>query len=351
MKVAVGAPLDLKAAGGVEIHILELTKALRRGGVEAEIFTKEAGEEFRSLRRLEDYDFDIIHTHGSFFSRRFPGLTRRRKRHQRHVHTLHGVSIDYLLGCRSWLNWRCYTSTLAEGLYSRYADHVIAVSERIKRRARQCFGIRSDKITVIGNGYSPEYFSVGERDRVREELNFSADDVVALFVGRGVDKVKGAAAVAAAMGKLQPSYPNLHLLAIPGDGFGEAAWLRKTGPVDYKKIHRFYRAADIFVNASLNEGMPLTVIEAMAASLPIVAANAGGIPELIIQEQTGLLLKPDRSDLAKKLERLIKYKSLREKLGQKAHDAAQVLTWDQIAKHTIMLYESIVNAPPSPSCA
>jgi len=88
-----------------------------------------------------------------------------------------------------------------------------------------------------------------------------------------------------------------------------------------------------------------------ASVLPIVAANAGGIPELIIQEQTGLLLKPDRSDLAKKLERLIKYKSLREKLGQKAHDAAQVLTWDQIAKHTIMLYESIVNAPPSPSCA
>ena len=342
LKVAVCAPLDLTEAGGVEVHILELSKALRRLGVEVEIFTKEAVDGFRRLEQLKDYDFDIIHTPGSAFSRRFVGLTQRRRSHQRHVHTLHGVSIDYLLSCRSWLNWRCYTGMLVEGWYSRCAEHVIAVSESVKRRARQCFGLRSDKVTVIGNGYNPRNFTKGGREQVRKELNFSADDIVVLFVGLGEDKVKGASAVEAALGELRQSFPNLYLLAAPGDGFAEAGWLKKTGPVDYVDMYRYYGAADIFVNASLNEGMPLTLVEAMAAGLAVVAAPVGGIPEIIIPEQTGLLLLPDRSDLIEKLRRLIEDKRVRGILGQNARYAANKLTWEHIAHQTINVYKSVM---------
>lgn len=238
---------------------------------------------------------------------------------------------------------------------------------------------------MIGNGYNPRNFTKGEREEVRRELKFSADDIVVLFVGRGSDRVKGAGAVTAAMQELRQSYPHLYLLAAPGDGFAEAGWLKKTGLVDYVDMYRYYGAADIFVNASLNEGMPLTVIEAMATGLPIVAAAVGGIPEIIKSKMSydnnismgtahptqaiertgkkhpqtslrapcgerGLLLKPDRSDLAEKLGRLIKDKRLRGKLGQNARYAVRELTWEHIVQQTINVYESVISVKSSPSC-
>jgi glycosyltransferase involved in cell wall biosynthesis len=103
-----------------------------------------------------------------------------------------------------------------------------------------------------------------------------------------------------------------------------------------------YAAADIFVNASLDEGLPLTIIEAMSAGLPIVAAPVGGIPEVITHNKTGLLLRSDRSDLTEKLAQLIQDVPLRERLGQTAAVAAQELTWENTAKKTLDIYQRLI---------
>ena len=103
-----------------------------------------------------------------------------------------------------------------------------------------------------------------------------------------------------------------------------------------------YQAADIYLNASLNEGMPLTVIEALAANLPTIASPVGGIPEIITHNKTGLLLRKDRSDLTEQLTRLIDNPALRRQLSLHAPNAVQALTWDNLAKRTIRLYESLL---------
>jgi len=346
MKIAICAPLNLDLAGGVETHILEISQALRRLGQKVDTIGNTFNGEHLLFNNFQAEKYDIIHTHGSAFSCRFLSLAARRLSRQRHVHTLHGVSLDYLINCRDWLNWRGYTSTVIEGLFCRYADHVIAVSESIKKRAQRCFALKPRKISVIPNGYSPHFSAKNSRAHTRRQLGLATDEIVILFVGRGQDKVKGAAAVTAALKQLREKYPLIRLLAVPGSGFDDAEWLCRSGPIKHDKMPALYQAADIFVNASLNEGMPLTVIEALAAGLPVVASPVGGIPEIITPNKTGLLLRKDRRDLREQLTRLIDNGALRHRLSQPARQTVQPLTWDHLARQTVEVYESLKNKYP-----
>jgi len=223
---------------------------------------------------------------------------------------------------------------------SRYADHVIAVSSPVKRRAEYLFGVKSSRISVIPNGCIPGQADGRERLTIRQKLSLEPQHVVLLFVGRSRDPVKGAGLLSSCVAKIHQRFPDVRMMSVPGDGLGDTQWLVRTGAVLHRDMADYYAAADIFVNASLSEGLPLTVVEAMGAGLPVVAAAVGGIPELIKHEETGLLLKRDRSDLAEQLIRLIQDPKLRKKLGQSAKQAAGLLSWRQIAGRTLAVYDS-----------
>ena len=81
-------------------------------------------------------------------------------------------------------------------------------------------------------------------------------------------------------------------------------------------IPELLAASDVFVLSSRSEGLPLSILEAMAAGLPVVATNVGGVPELVVQEETGFLVPPgDPQALAVALERLLGDSTLRRRLG------------------------------------
>ena len=209
-------------------------------------------------------------------------------------------------------------------------------------RAQQSFRVPAEKITVIPNGCVLPTLSPEIRRQTRRRFNLAPDDMVLVFVGRGEDPVKGASTLVSALSVLVPNYPRLRLLAVPGTGFPDSPWIRPSGPVPYDEISACYAAADIFVNVSLNEGLPLTLLEAMAASLPVIAAPVGGIPEIITNNHNGILLQPDRRDLALKITSLLNEENLREKLGRNAYRHAQQFSWGQLAQETLQLYESLL---------
>ena len=85
----------------------------------------------------------------------------------------------------------------------------------------------------------------------------------------------------------------------------------------------FVAAADIFVNPSSVEGLPVAILEAMALGRPVVAAAAGGVPGIVKDGETGILVEPNTKALAAGIEKLLNDPFLAERLGQAAQDMVE----------------------------
>lgn len=114
------------------------------------------------------------------------------------------------------------------------------------------------------------------------------------------------------------------------------------GPVDHKQLWRYYTESDAFVLASTREGVPAAMIEAMAHGKPVVAARVGGIPEFVRNGMEGLLFESgDCKQLADRLEALATDERLRTRLGRKARETANGMTWSATAKRYIALFDLV----------
>lgn len=97
------------------------------------------------------------------------------------------------------------------------------------------------------------------------------------------------------------------------------AWVRFLGFQSDMRIVLW--AADVFVHPSRSEGLGVVLLEAMAARLPVIATGVGGIPEVVREGETGLLVPPDNPEsLAKAIQRLKQDEALRQQLGQRAQE-------------------------------
>ena len=96
--------------------------------------------------------------------------------------------------------------------------------------------------------------------------------------------------------------------------------------------------ADIFLLPSKWEGMPMTVIEAMGTGLPVVASRVGGVPDMVTDGESGLLIPPTAEALAQAIERLVKDEALRERLGTQARQEARRFSIEAMAQGYETLY-------------
>lgn len=212
------------------------------------------------------------------------------------------------------------------------AARVTAVSSYIGRCVRE---IAQRDVDVIWNGADERFFFPQDRLQSRAEVRVAPDRIVIGFAGnllraKGLfDLVDAAAALA----------DSRFLLLVAGAGPDESALreaaerarieLRLLGRVDQRGIARLYAAADIVTLPSYNEGMPNVVCEAMLSQRAVVASTAGGIPEIIEHERSGLLVPPgDTRALSQALHRVADDESLRSRLAENARAfALEHLTW------------------------
>ena len=192
---------------------------------------------------------------------------------------------------------------------SRLTRKLICVSDRARSQALE-EGIHEGKITVIVNGVRRVETSPEIRAEVRKELGLSESDVMVLNVGRlvpekaQVNLIRAAAKVPAAKFFIAGGGPLKDTLAKEIADEGLDGRFTLLGSRD--DVPRLLNAADVFVLYSDTEGMPISVMEAMSAGLPVVASDLSGIRQLIPDESFGTLLEPGDPDaLAEALNSLI----------------------------------------------
>ena len=110
-------------------------------------------------------------------------------------------------------------------------------------------------------------------------------------------------------------------------------------------VPKMLAAADLFLLTSISEGIPLTVIEAMAAGLPVVSTNVGGVPEIVVEGQTGLLAPSgDAAGLAAAVSRLAGDAALRKQMGEAGRQrAAEVFSADKMHAAYDRLYAEMLD--------
>ena len=206
----------------------------------------------------------------------------------------------------------------------RRFPRVLTVSEDTASRLVRA-GIRRSRVTVIPNGVDVEQWKpVGKAPR---PAGFPSEGSVVGVVGR-LSLDKDVETVIDALARLVGSFPGTTLVVV-GEGPRRAALEKRAREAGMQERVRFlgyradmreiYAALDLFVQSSRTEGMPNTILEAMAMGRPVVATAVGGVPEMIRDGQDGLLFPVgDAETLAARLKALLEDAELRRRLGEQA---------------------------------
>lgn len=228
-----------------------------------------------------------------------------------------------------------------------FSDYIFTQSEEDRIAALHYRIAKPNHIKTIGNGvdmnvHQPDKYTAENRALLRARHGFSQDDIVVTMVGRVVAE-KGYIEWVKAAVALCATHNNVRFLAIGDtlqtDRDSIMDSLLVAIPEEYRRqivfagrcanIPEILAASDIFTLPSYREGMPRSIIEAMAMSLPVVATNIRGCREEVLDESTGYLVPPrDADTLAEKLNTLILNADLRQQMGA-AGRARALATYDE----------------------
>ncbi len=262
---------------------------------------------YRTLRALMARgDYDVVHTHTSkagLLGRRAARGLRSRVVHTPHGHVVHGYFGPALTRA----------IVAAERRAARWCDTIVVLTNR-GREDHLAAGVgRPDQFVTIPSGVPLAAFRSGlpARGAARAALGLDEGAIVAGCVARLV-RVKGQHVLLEAAARLCPLHPALRIL-LAGDGEDRAALEGRATKEDLRGRVTFtgrlddprgaLAAMDLFVLPSLNEGQGRAAVEAMAAGIPVVASEVGGLPEVLDGGRAGLLVPPgDPEALAAALE-------------------------------------------------
>jgi len=297
---------------------------------------------------IKKNNFDIVHAHTSKAG--FIGRMAAR---------LAGVPVIFYTPHGSVFQMTCcgpitkFILSRIENFAASFTDKIIACSKDEKDDFLKHGVAREDKYTIIYWGVRQERF-LKDHDKVlkRKEFNIPQDAILIANIGRLVPQ-KGHAFCLEAFKILIHTFPAARLL-VAGDGELRQeieSNINKMGLGDNvimagerKDVPEILSASDIFLHTSLWEGMPIVIIEAMLAGKPIVATRVGGVPELIEDGISGLLVPPrDSQALAAAVRRLINDRFFAENIGRVAQQSArEKFSLDLMIKNTEGLYNRFI---------
>lgn len=327
-----------------------LGQQLRDEGFAVLVLNRRAGLDWkcpwRLARFLRQEGVDLVHAHQytPFF---YTLAARRLYRRPPLLFTEHG---------RHHPDYPRRKRMLANRLLLEARDRVVGVGQAVRQALIHNEGIPDHRVGVIYNGVNLAPFSNGRPDRlaVRREIGVGADDLVLLQVAR-LNYLKDHATALRTLARLRPERPNARLILV-GEGEERNAIQELIQKLDLSAnvrllglrsdVNRLLAAADVFLLTSISEGIPLTLIEAMAAGVPVVSTDVGGVPEVLSDSQTGLLAPAgDDAALAGHVLRLMNSPERREEIVRRARQRAkQIFSEEQMHQAYQKLYQEMLLA-------
>ncbi len=232
--------------------------------------------------------------------------------------------------------WRSRPQLFLDGLTSIFADRITVVSEAVKKFAREREHMSAAKLVTVYNAIDHQRFRVAPevRERVRRELGI-AENRIAIGSTGALTRQKGFTYLLQAVPAVTRAHPEVRFF-IAGEGELEEELLRQRDRLGLKDqviflgfrsdIPELLAAFDIFVLPSLYEGLPVSLVEAMAAGRPIVTTDVDGNCEVIGKNEAGIAVEPgDPPALAEALLKMIEDEKLRVRMGRRGRQRAEEL--------------------------
>ncbi len=262
---------------------------------------------FLKLKKLiREYNIDLIHSNSR--TTQVVGNLLSRYSGKPHIFTCHGF----------------FKARLSRRIFPCWGKAVIAISQQVREHLISDFKLADEKISVINNGIDLHNFGdFSGREKTRKDLGIN-DNLLVGIVARLSD-VKGHTYLLQAMQVVIRSFPSAKLLVV-GEGKMKDILAKEVDDLGIKDNVLFLpqvggtkdvlAAMDVFVMPSLQEGLGLALMEAMAQGLAVVGSAVGGIKTLIQDKHNGLLVTPaDPVALASAITQLLSDANLRKDLG------------------------------------
>ncbi len=252
------------------------------------------------------------------------------------------------------------------------ADGVIAVSEQMKVDVIEAYGVAPEKVKVIHNGIDPEFYKPTFNDELLIELGIDPTIPFVLFVGR-ITRQKGISQLISAAKYFKKGYqvvlcagaPDTEEIAKETEMLIADLCKEREGVIlisemlPRDKIKVLYSHARVFACPSLYEPFGIINLEAMSCETPVVGSYVGGIPEIIVEGESGYLIplqSVSRTDFnpahpeafqkafADKINVLLEDEALASKMGKSGRERVlKQFSWESIAKTTYDYYEEVIS--------
>lgn len=377
------------SSGGPGEVVYNLQKYLLEQGVDAYVFTCGTEDEhypktirtyggkrlfpaisplyFRDIKRIH---FDVINFHSiggmgiapfMCFNRESKVVTTLHSEELAEVRAAKSVKIAGSVIAKPSLGEQVINYSLSPirllGTYMELAvsDRIVAVSEKTKEDFLRQNQVSKDKISVIYNGVDIEKFSPKiPGDSIRETYSLG-DSQLILTVGGDI-LLKGTIFALYALSEIVKVLPKVKLIVIGVNGKNKERLvliIKNLGiqnnvvlidRIPNYKMPNYYSSSDIVVLPSLSENFPVVALEAMSSGKPVVASKVGGIPELVNNNENGILVSPGNVEqIVQALLRLLENQSLRNRMGELGRKTVEEkFDWKKISQLYLNEFESLM---------
>ncbi len=316
----------------------------------------------KAVSKIKSWNLDIIHSHTEFGVGTFARIMAKQLDIPI-VHTYHTMYEDYIHYITKGY-FDAPSKKIVEYLTNFYCDKT--VNELIVP-TKKTYNLFKEKyeyernIHIVPTGIEVERFykennEQEEVNEIRKELGVKKDDFVLLFVGR-LAAEKNVTFLIDCQANLVRENPNCKLIII-GDGpdieffkkqarkLGIANNVIFTGKIPWDQIHKYYQIPNVFVTASHTETQGLTVLEAMAASIPVVAYDDDAFRDVVVHDLNGYLFK-DKKDYRKYIKKIMTDRKVYERLSRQARIQGESHSSKYYAEKILDVYYTALGGRPN----